>query len=61
MEVLLCQVKVNKEQWLAKRETPSNELFAPTFPFDRYLGLRPFSWMREMTREMDRMFRGSHR
>jgi HSP20 family protein len=54
----MSEVKVNKEQTLAKREMPTNELFAPTLPFDRYLGLSPFYWMREMTREMDRMFRG---
>ena len=33
---------------------PPSELFAPTFPSDRYFGLSPFSWVREM----DRMFRG---
>lgn len=53
----MSEVKVSKEQSLTKREMPTNEPFALTFPFDRYLGLHPFSWMREVTREMDRMFR----
>jgi HSP20 family protein len=50
------EVQVRKEQSVAKREP--TEFFAPMFPFERSFGLGPFSWMREFTREMDRMFRG---
>ena len=36
-----------------------NEFFAPVFPFGRFLGLSPFSLMREFSDEMERMFRGA--
>jgi len=53
------EVKVNKEQSIAKRETPaSGPLFGPMFPLGRYLGWGPFSLMRELSEEMDRAFRG---
>ena len=45
-----------KEQSLARRQPA--DLFAPLFPLERSFGLSPFSWMRELTREMDRVFRG---
>jgi HSP20 family protein len=55
----MAKVKVNKEQSLAKRETPaSSALFRPMFPFSRYFGLGPFGLMRELGEEMDRAFRG---
>ncbi len=55
----MAEVKVNKEQPLAKREahTP-NALFRPMFPFNRYIGLGPFGLLRELSEEMDRAFRG---
>jgi HSP20 family protein len=56
--VAMSEVKVSKEQSLTKREMPTGELFTSAFPFDRFFGLSPFSWMREMTREMDRVLRG---
>jgi len=52
----MADVQVRKEQSIAKRH-PS-DIFAPLFPFERSFGLTPFSWMREFTREMDRVFRG---
>ncbi|MGD1091082.1 MAG: Hsp20/alpha crystallin family protein [Bryobacteraceae bacterium] len=56
------EVKVSKEQSVAKREaTPAraaNDLFAPIVPFGRLFGMSPFALMREFTDEMDRVFRG---
>ena len=55
----MADVKVSKEQSLAKRETPlSSALFRPMFPFGRYFGLGPFGLIRELSEEMDRAFRG---
>lgn len=55
----MAEVKVNKEQGLAKRETPAaGALFRPTSPFSRYFGWEPFGLMRELNEEMDRAFRG---
>jgi len=48
--------KEQKEQSVANRQP--TEFFAPMFPFERSFSLSPFGWMREFTREMDRMFRG---
>jgi|SRR5579872_96084 len=48
--------KEQKEQSVAKRQP--TDFFAPMFPFERPFGLSPFDWMREFTREMDRMSRG---
>jgi len=56
------EVKVNKEQAVAKREARpariANDLFAPMVPFGRLFGMSPFALMREFTDEMDRVFRG---
>jgi len=55
----MAEVKVNKEQSLAKRETPApSAFFRPMFPFGRYFGLGPFGLMRGLSEEMDRAFRG---
>jgi len=55
----MAAVKVNKEQTLAKRETPaSTGLFRPAFPFGRFFGGEPFGLLRELNEEMDRAFRG---
>lgn len=48
--------KEQKEQTVARRQPP--DFLAPLFPFERSFGLSPFGWMRELTREMDRVFRG---
>jgi HSP20 family protein len=54
----MAEVKVSKEQSLAKRETPVPSMFfRPMFPFGRYFGLGPFGLMRELREEMDRAFR----
>ena len=57
------QVKVNKEQSLAKPEAASlrraNDFFAPMVPFGRRFGMSPFALMRQLTDEMDRTFRGA--
>lgn len=54
------EVKVNKEQSVAKREAASlrgaSDLFAPMMPFGRWIGMNPFGLMREFTDEMDRIF-----
>jgi HSP20 family protein len=56
----MSEVKVSKEQSLAKRETPvSSALFRPMFPFNRYFDWSPFGLMRELGEEMDRAFRGA--
>jgi HSP20 family protein len=52
----VSEVKIRKEQSVAKRQP--TDVFATMFPFGRSLGLSPFSWMRELTREIDRTFRG---
>ena len=55
----MAEVKVSKEQSLAKREAPvPSAFFRPMFPFGRYFGLGPFGLMRELSGEMDRAFRG---
>ncbi|MBZ5635614.1 MAG: Hsp20/alpha crystallin family protein [Acidobacteriia bacterium] len=55
----MAEVKVNKEQALAKRETPVlGGLFRPAFPFGRFFGGEPFGLLRELNEEMDRAFRG---
>jgi hypothetical protein len=55
----MAEVKVSKEQSPAKRDVPaSSPFFRPMFPFGRYLGLGPFGFVRELSREMDRAFRG---
>jgi hypothetical protein len=55
----MAEVKINKEQSVAKRETPaSTGLFRSTFPFSRYFGGEPFGLLRELNEEMDRAFRG---
>lgn len=55
----MAEVKVSKEQSLAKRETPvPSAFFRPMFPFGRYFGLGPFGLMRGLSEEMDRAFRG---
>jgi HSP20 family protein len=55
----MAEVKVNKEQSLARREIPvSSALFRPFFPFNRYFDRAPFGLMRELGEEMDRAFRG---
>ena len=55
----MAEVKVSKEQSLAKREAPvPSAFFRPMFPFGRYFGLGPFGLMRELSEEMDRAFRG---
>ena len=55
----MAEVKMNKEQALAKRETPASiGFFRPTFPFSRYFGGEPFGLLRELNEEMDRAFRG---
>ncbi len=53
----MAEVKVSKEQSLAKRDVPS-ALFRPMFPFGRHFGSGPFGLMRELREEMDRAFRG---
>jgi HSP20 family protein len=56
------QVKVNKQQSVAKPEAAplrrANEFFAPMVPFGRWFGMSPFALMRELTDEMDKTFRG---
>jgi len=54
----MAEVKVTREQSLAKRETlvPS-AFFGPMFPFGRYFGFGPFGLMRELSGEMG-AFRG---
>ncbi len=56
------QVKVTKEQPVAKRETApvraASDFFAPVLPFGRLFGMNPFALMREFSDEMDRAFRG---
>jgi HSP20 family protein len=52
----VSEVKIRKDQSVAKRQP--TDVFATMFPFGRSIGLSPFSWMRELTREMDRTFRG---
>jgi HSP20 family molecular chaperone IbpA len=54
----MAEVKVSKEQAVAKRETPVPTFFRPMFPFGRYFGSGPFGLMRELSEEMDRAFRG---
>jgi HSP20 family protein len=55
----MAEVKVNKEQAVAKRETPApTGLFRPAFPFSRFFGGEPFGLLRELNEEMDRAFRG---
>ena len=55
----MAEVKVNKEQAVAKWETPASiGLFRPAFPFSRYFGGEPFGLLRELNEEMDRAFRG---
>lgn len=55
------EVKVTKEQPLAKQDAPvssrASELFAPMIPFGRWFGMSPLALMREFTEEMDRAFR----
>lgn len=57
------QVKVNKEQSVAKPEGASlrreSDFFAPMVPFGRWFGMSPFALMRQLTDEMDRTFRGA--
>lgn len=56
----MAEVKVSKEQSLAKREpTVPSAFFKPLFPFGRYFGLGPLGLMRELSEEMDRAFRGA--
>jgi HSP20 family protein len=55
----MAEVKVNKEQSLARPERPAfGPLLRPEFPFGRFFG-SPFGLMRELTEEMDRAFRGA--
>ena len=54
----MAEVKVNKEQGLAKPGTPESGLFRPFFPFSRSFGWEPFGLLRELSQEMDRAFRG---
>ena len=55
----MAEVKVNKEQALARRETPGiTGFFRPAFPFGRLFGGEPFGLLRELNEEMDRAFRG---
>jgi HSP20 family protein len=55
----MAEVKINKGQSVAKRETPaSTGLFRPAFPFSRYFGGEPYGLLRELNEEMDRAFRG---
>ena len=54
------EVKVSKEQSLAKREIPvPGALFRPMFPFGRYFGLGPFGLTPQLSGEMDHAFRGA--
>ena len=57
----MSEVKVEKQQTLARRETPElspfNDFFAPMLSVGRYLGLSPFAMMREFGDEMNRTFR----
>lgn len=59
----MAEVKVEKNQSLARRETPGlspfNEFFTPAFPVGRFFGLSPFAMMREFTDEMDRLYRAN--
>jgi HSP20 family protein len=61
-DVSMAEIKVEKGQGLAERETPgivpSREGFAAYFPSGRFLSMSPFTLMREFTDEMDRVFRG---
>ena len=56
----MAEVKVNKEQAVAKGESPSlrrgSDLFAPRLPFGRMFGMSPFGLMRDFTSEMERLF-----
>ncbi len=56
----MAEVKVNKEQPLAKGESPSlrggGDFFAPLLPFGRMFGKSPFGLMRDFTGEMERLF-----
>ena len=55
----MSEVKINKEQAVAKREIPTaTGLFRTAFPFSRYFGGEPFGLLRELNEEMDRAFRG---
>jgi len=55
----MAEVKVNKEQAVAKRESPApTGLFRPAFSFSRFFGGEPFGLLRELNDEMDRAFRG---
>jgi len=55
------EVRVNKQQSVAKREASppplAKDFFAPMLPFGRWFGMSPFALMREFTGEMDRTFR----
>jgi len=53
----MSEIKFTKENAIAKPE--ANDFFAPTLPFGRFFGVRPFALMREFTDEMDRMFKGA--
>ena len=56
------EVKVNKEQSVAKAEAAplrrATDYFMPMVPFGKWFGMSPFALMREFTDEMDRAFRG---
>jgi len=56
------EVKVNKQQSVAKRGTEPlprvSDAIRPYLPFGRWFGLSPLALMREFTDEMDRTFRG---
>lgn len=52
------EVAVSKKASESPAVRRSSEIFQPMFPLSRFFGLSPFARMRDLTDEMDRMFRG---
>lgn len=58
----MAEVKVERQQSIAKREAPMNpfvDFFTPMFSPGRLFSLNPFSMMRQFADDMDRTFAGT--